>query len=55
MVCIFDILQHLLTNSIKQHECGATDGVPIVHALLAKSAPLDGFMSALGNFFHHQS
>jgi len=31
---VLDILQPLLTNSIKEHECGAIDGVhivPIVH------------------------
>ena len=55
MVRVFDILQPLLTNSVKEQECGATDGVPMVHVLLTKSAPLGGFMSAPGNFLRHQS
>ena len=28
--CIFDILQPLLTDAIQEHECGPTDGTPVV-------------------------
>jgi len=34
-VSIFDILQPLLTDTMQEHEGGSTDGMAIVHVLLA--------------------